>query len=160
MTNTTPIVRKARPEDFKAVQDLNYQLFVHDQEYDPLLKMTWPYDKEGAAYLAKRVAGKEGVCFVAELDGRVIGYLCGGMMKPYSYRMVKKQAELENTLVAAEYRGQRIGEKLFESLMAWAKEQGAERILVSAAAQNLEAIKFYRRVGFGDYATELEFDLG
>lgn len=140
------------------MQDLNYQLFVHDQEYDPLLKMRWPYE-EGEAYLAKRVSGEEGVCFVAEHDGIIIGYLCGGMMSPHNYRTIKKEAELENTLVAEEYRSQRIGEQLFEQLIGWAKEQGAEKILVSAAAQNLGAIKFYRRVGFEDYATELEFTI-
>jgi len=80
-------------------------------------------------------------------------------MNPHSYRTIKKEAELENTLVAEEYRGQRIGEQLFEQLVSWAKEQGAEKILVSAAAQNLGAIKFYRRVGFEDYATELEYTI-
>jgi ribosomal protein S18 acetylase RimI-like enzyme len=159
MTNNTVAVRKARREDLKSVQDLNYQLFVHDQVYDPLLKMNWPYDETGATYLASRVTGEAGVCFVAELDGKIVGYLCGGMMKPHSYRTIQKEAELENMLVAEEHRGQRIGEKLFEHLVAWAKEQGAEKILVSAAAQNLDAIRFYRRVGFGEYATELEFDL-
>lgn len=159
MTNTAVTVRRARQEDLEAVQDLNYQLFEHDYEYDPLLKMSWPYDDEGAAYFTKRVSGDEGVCFVAELEGEIVGYLCGGMMKPYSYRAIEKEAELENMLVTEEHRGQRIGEKLFEQLVTWAKGQGAEKILVSAAAQNVDAIRFYRRVGFGDYATELEFDL-
>ncbi len=159
MTNDAVVVRKAHLEDLKTVQYLNHQLFEHDHEYDPLLKMSWPYDSEGTAFFTKRIAGEEGVCFVAELQGNIVGYMCGGIMQPHCYRMIKKEVELENTLVSEHYRGQRIGEKLFVSLTAWAREQGAERIFVSAAARNHGAIRFYRRVGFEDYATDLELDL-
>ncbi len=150
-------IRLAKESELKSVQDLNYQLFVHDQDYDSLLNMDWPYE-EGAEYFQDRIAGK-GVCLVAESDGQIIGYLAGSIIAPYSYRQVKKQSDLENTLVLEEFRGQRIGERLFEAFADWSRTQGAERIKVSAAAENAEAIRFYQRVGFIDYSTELEFDL-
>lgn len=152
-------IRPAKEDELQAIQDLNYQLFVHDEEYDPLLNMDWPYQDEGTKYFQSRIKGKEGVCFVAEVDNKVIGYLAGSVVASYPYRKIQKQTELENTLVLEEYRGQRIGEQLFKQFVEWSKQQGAERIKVSAAANNVQAIKFYHRVGFEDYGLELEYPI-
>lgn len=152
-------IRLAKVDELKTIQDLNYQLFEHDQIYDPLLNMKWPYEAEGTHYFNDRISGKEGVCLVAEVDGKVVGYLAGAMVKPYSYRTVQKQSELENTLVLEEFRGHRVGEQLFRAFVDWSRKQGAERVKVDAAAENSGAIRFYHRIGFEDYGRELEFPI-
>ena len=152
-------IRKARENELKMIQDLNHQLFLHDEEYDPSLNMNWPFEKIGEDYFKDKLDGKRGICLVAEVDGNIVGYLAGGMIEPYSYRTVKKESELENTLVKEEFRGEGIGEELFKEFIKWSKEQGAEKIKVSASANNIGAIKFYQRVGFVPYANELEYDI-
>ena len=151
-------IRKAFDNELKTIQNLNYQLFEHDLVYDPLLKMDWPYT-EGSEYFKKRISGEEGVCFVAEVDGRIVGYLAGDLIKPYSYRTIRQQTELENTLVIEEYRSNGIGKLLIDEFVKWSKERGAERIKVSASSGNSLAIQFYKGAGFADYATELEFEV-
>jgi len=121
--------------------------------------MKWPFEKIGKDYFKDKINGKKSICLVAEIDNEVVGYLAGGIIKPYSYRKIKKQSELENTLVKDSFRGQKIGEKLFKEFVKWSKKQGVKKIKVSASANNLRAIKFYERVGFKPYATELEFEL-
>jgi len=153
------IIRKARENELETIQDLNYQLFQHDEEFDSSLNMNWPFEKIGHNYFRIRITGKEGICLVAEVDGQIVGYLAGAMIKPYSYRKIKKQAELENTLVKEDFRGQGIGEDLFREFINWSKKQGAERIKVTASAENQKAIKFYKRVGFASYTAELEYEI-
>lgn len=153
------IIRKAREKELKIVQDLNHQLFVHDQKYDPLLVMDWPYEKEGADYFKSRISGEEGVCFVAEVDGEIVGYLAGGMIKPHSEQPVKRRSKLENTLVKETFRNQGIGKKLFNAFIKWSHAQGAERIIVTAYTGNVSAVRFYREVGFNDFATKLEYKI-
>ena len=62
-------------------------------------------------------------------------------------------------MVKENYRGRGIGEKLFNEFIKWSREHGAERIKVSASAGNSRAIKFYERVNFVPYATELEYEI-
>ena len=62
-------------------------------------------------------------------------------------------------LTREEFRGQKIGKKLFEEFVNWSKSQGVERIKVSAASDNLRAIKFYEKVGFVPFAAELEYEI-
>lgn len=151
------VIRKTRDDELKTIQDLNYQLFVHDKIYDPLIDMKWPYETEGTNYFKSRIKGENGVCFVAEIDSVIVGYLAGGIAKPYSYRRIKTEAELENTLVVEEYRHRGIGEKLFNEFMNWCKAKGAEIIKVNASTDNLNAISFYKKVGFKAYSSELEY---
>ena len=152
------IIRKAREDELKIVQELNQMLFENDGVWDKTLNMNWVFSEEGEKYFRDRISG-EGVCLVAELDGEVVGYLAGGMFKPYHHRIQMKMAELENILVKEEFREKNIGEKLFEEFLKWSKEQNAQRITVYATAQNSRAIKFYERVGFKPYSLELELEI-
>ena len=151
------VIRKAKIKDLEEIQRLNHELFVHDREYDPLLDMNWSFE-EGETYFKNRING-DGAVFVAQVNGKVVGYLAGGMMRPYSYRKIKKMTELENTLVKEEFRGQGIGEKLFDKFIECSKVMGAERIKVSVSFDNERGIKFYKRVGFIPYAIELEYEI-
>ncbi len=152
-------IRKARRSDLKKIQELNYQLFVHDKVYDLTLNINWPYEKVGEEYFKDRIGGKNGVCFVAEIKDEIVGYLAGALTKPYSYRNVGNLSELENTLVKEEFRGKKIGEELFKEFLKWSKEEGAVRIKVSASADNSRAIKFYKRIGFVPYVAEMEYEI-
>src|SRR5690348_3831052 len=103
------IIRKARDDEVKIVQELNQQIFEHDRPWYETLNMNWVFSEEGEKYFRDKISEEKGVCFVAEVDGNVVWYLAGGMFKPYFYRTVKVMTELENTLVKEEYRSQGIG---------------------------------------------------
>ncbi len=152
------VIRQAIESDLAAVQKLSKELFESEQHRDPLLNMQWTYQQEGEEHFKKRVSGEEGVCFVAEISGEVVGYTTGSVMRIVSWRPVRR-VEMENLIVSDSYRGQGIGEKLAERLVEWAKEQGVERIMVSAYAANDGAIKFYKRNGFVPDSIELEKEI-
>jgi GNAT superfamily N-acetyltransferase len=61
--------------------------------------------------------------------------------------------------VLEKYRGQGIGTRLFNAFFSWAKKKGAKRKLVMAYAPNSEAISFYKKQGFSDYALTMEGNL-
>ncbi len=140
-------IRKATLGDFQAVQKLSQELFLSDMPSDPLLNSQWTYQKEGESYFTKRITGTEGICFVAEFDGAVIGYVTGNIMEVLSWRPVRR-LEMENLIVTVSYRGKRIGEQLAQKLFDWGKHLGMERVTVTAYAINEGGIRFYKRIGF------------
>src|SRR5574344_2068734 len=98
------IIRKSKEEDLKAVQELNHQLFIHDKEFDSSLDVKWPLNKIGKEYFQNKINGKDGVCFIAELNNEIVGYLVGGITEPCSYREIKKISELENMIIKEDCR--------------------------------------------------------
>lgn len=149
------MVRLARIEDLEYIQDLNHQLFLHDFAFDELLNKNWAYEEKGEKYFRAAIVDNDKCCFVAEINGEIVGYLAGSIRNVTGWRNVR-QAELDNTLVIEKYRGQGIGRLLAEKFFSWCSDNNAEKILVSAYALNKNAIKFYESLGFKKYEIGLE----
>lgn len=151
-------IRKATEGDVKAIVNLSAALFQEDAgQRDPPMNLNWPWE-EGTKYYTDITLGQDSVCFVAELDGLVIGFLTGYMRKPDSMRPLRL-AELESMFVAAQCRGQGTGTRLARAFLAWCQERGGQRVSVTAYAANVEAIKFYNRLGFQPRNLTLELAL-
>ena len=149
-------IRKATAKDLNDILRLNQELFKKEyREYDKSLDMRWTSSQRGRSYFKNRISQKDGFVSVAVIDGKIIGYLCGGF-REHSYRKKAKYAELENMIVEKKMRGKEIGEKLAQEFLKWCKENKANYISVTAAAGNKAGIDFYRRLGFKDYNLTLE----
>lgn len=148
------MVRLAKPEELKKVQELNYQLFLSDARHFDDLNVNWPYE-EGEKYFRDRIAGEGGVCLVAEKSGTIVGYVMGGWSHLNFSAYKGKRAELENIYVAEAERSQGVGALLVEALAEWCKQNGATHIMVDAYTPNLKAIQFYETQGFAPYSSVL-----
>jgi ribosomal protein S18 acetylase RimI-like enzyme len=151
-------VRPAEPKDLKQVQDLNYQLFLSDTRHFDDLNTNWPYE-EGEKYFRERIAGKNGICFVAEKAGHIVGYVIGGWSHLNFSAYKGKRAELENICVSEKERSQGVGALLVDALFEWSKRNGATHVMVDAYAPNFRAIQFYEKQGFKPYSNVLWHEL-
>ena len=57
---------------------------------------------------------------------------------------------LEDVIVRREYPGDGLGKMLVEHVLAWAKAEGLMRVTLLADKNNVAALDFYRKLGFGD----------
>jgi ribosomal protein S18 acetylase RimI-like enzyme len=145
------IIRRYRPDDLEACRSLWTDLTDwHRQLYaDETIGGRNP--GEGFdAHVAE--VGPERI-FVAEVDGRVVG-LAGMIVRG-------RKVELEPLSVRAGCRGLGIGRELAEAVVAAARAQGAEQIVVRPTGRNADAIRVFHTLGF-DVVTrvELVYDLG
>lgn len=82
---------------------------------------------------------------VAEDGGEVIGYGC--------ITCAADSSDLENVVVAEEYRRSGIGRAIVEGLLAEAKKRGAEKAFLEVRVSNSAAMSMYLKCGFaGVYA--------
>ncbi len=152
-------IRRANIKDLNNILKLNFDLFKKEyNEFDKSLNLEWTY-KNGKKYFKSRIIKKDGFVEVAEVGGKIVGYLCGGIYKRKYYRKKAKCAELENMLIMAKFRGKGIGRKLVENFVNWCKKSKVEYIKVTAFAENKQAMDFYRKLGFRDYELDLEMKI-
>lgn len=148
-------IRLATSKDLRIVQDLNHELFLWDQKHFHDLNIQWPYEKNGEEYFRQVVSGEDGnICFIAEIDGKVVGYLAGSLKKGNGI-YTGKRAELDNMFVIESHRKSGIGTRLVQEFIAWCTNQGVDHVFVNAYAPNRVAIAFYQKQGFEPYATTL-----
>ena len=92
-------------------------------------------------------------------DGEgVVGHLIGDLMPP-SEMWTGARAELVSMYVDPANRGARVGSLLVEAFVAWAKEGGAARLMVTAYAENDAALALYRKHGFAPLSITSTVDL-
>ena len=152
-------IRKATLKDLKAIQQLNYALCKKEHEdFDGTIKSNFPLLEEGKRYFKERITKQDGCGFVAIVEGKVVGYLVGGMVEQAAWRNISKLAELENMFVLEKYRSSGIGAALCLAFQDWCRAKRVERLRVVISAQNAKAISFYKRVGYKDYDVALEKD--
>jgi ribosomal-protein-alanine N-acetyltransferase len=77
--------------------------------------------------------------FVVDLEGEIIGY--AGMW------VVIDEAQITNIAILPQFRGKKIGEKLFSHMILSAIRLGAEQLSLEVRVSNTVAQKMYRKFG-------------
>ena len=90
------------------------------------------------------ICNSKSLRLVAEDKGHIIGFLSSerGFAKRISHRAYIVIGVLR------EYRGKKIGAKLFEKLEKWALENNVTRLELTVMEHNEVAIKLYEKMGF------------
>jgi diamine N-acetyltransferase len=150
-------IRRANKSEVKDLQDLNDEVFIDNQKYDSDLDMNWAQSEKGKEYFTDLLNNPNACCFIAEENGKKIGYIAAGP-KTVSYRK-SKYIEIENMGVIPEYRSNGIGTLLMKECLKWAKSVGFQKAFVNAYFENTMAVEFYRRNGFSEIDVSLERNL-
>ena len=141
------IIRKANINDLEDVLELSNGLTLADLPFDKKVDIKWAHTKKGKKYYTEKIKGISGVCFVVELDTKIVGYLTASEKQVPSYRLVRV-AEIENIFVIEEYRSKGLGKKLVAEFINWAKQLKVDKVAVNVFALNEKATVFYKREGF------------
>ena len=144
-------IRPMRVADFGDVYELGLQC------YDVLDK---PYNYWSIREVADHLEGNPGLCFVAEADGRVVGFTLGDA----SFEILEDTGHLEWIAVAPEYRRRGVAARLIDRAVETFRELGKKRVVADIASGNAASRAMAARTGFTEgisvtyWAKELEPD--
>lgn len=146
MENLT--IRRAEERDIPIINKLLFEVLkVHSDVRPDLFKAgTKKYtDEELKEILAD---GKTPV-FVAEQDGNVLGYaFCVHQQFVNNNNMTDiKTLYIDDLCVDEAARGMHIGKALYEYVVEYARAQGYYNVTLNVWADNVNAVKFYERIG-------------
>jgi ribosomal protein S18 acetylase RimI-like enzyme len=97
-----------------------------------------------------------GRLFVAERDGRPVGYLMLTIGDgPATWEVGDRVGEIETMAVLPAERSSGVGGALMDAALAAAEAAGVEAIAVGVVHSNAGAIRFYERAGFEPFYVEL-----
>lgn len=137
----------ATTADLDALADLLAELFTLESDFAP--------DR------AKQLAGLRAIVdnpalgrlFVLKVDGQVAGM--ANALITVSTAEGGRVLLLEDVIVRAAYRGNGLGRRLVEHVLAWAAAEGMARVTLLADRDNADALAFYRRLGFDESAMQV-----
>jgi ribosomal protein S18 acetylase RimI-like enzyme len=146
------IVRQAGPGDVDAVAPLfdAYRQFYR-QPSDPGLART---------FLAERLEREESVVFLAERDGRAVGFVQLYPLFTSTADRPRRLWLLNDLFVAPEARGGGVGRALMDRARRLAEETGAAGLELATARTNAVAQRLYESLGYRVDDQFLRYELG
>jgi ribosomal protein S18 acetylase RimI-like enzyme len=133
-------VREMEIDDLPAVFHLGEKLFT--AKVVPNLYRTWDEFE-----LTSFFQGDSELCLVAEIEDQVVGFVLGTTI--HKNRSAWKYGYLVWLGINPEFQGRGIGEKLFLQIKERMHEDKVNIMLVDTQADNLPALRFFRKMGFG-----------
>jgi ribosomal protein S18 acetylase RimI-like enzyme len=103
------------------------------------------------------LAALDEAMFVVEAAGQVVGMVHLQLYDtpPGQTLVPRRRAHIDNLVVTAAQRRGGCGSALVDAAAGWAREQGAEELLLTVWAGNDVAEQFYERLGFGRVSSVL-----
>lgn len=151
------IIRAMLESDREAVLGLLGELTAHEAALSDD-RATGP--ETAAACLAddaEKASETGGALFVADVEGRVVGYLALqlGRAGPYVKDHWRDHVHIENIVVASGHRKAGIGQALLAEAERFARAAGRKVVLLGVLPRNDIALAAYRRAGFAELSIEM-----
>lgn len=144
----TITIRRAECTDIPVINRLLYQVHkVHSDLRPDLFKAG--AKKYTTEQLLTILADEKTPVFVAEADAQVVGYaFCIHKQFIQDNNMTDvKTLYIDDLCVEEAARGRHIGTQLYEYVLHYAKENGYYNVTLNVWADNLNAVKFYEKIG-------------
>lgn len=87
------------------------------------------------------------ICYVAELDGNIVGLMYGTIKSMYEHFAKEGYADLVALYIKPEYQRCGIATKFKEIFKGWAKENGADKFVIGVLKENKKARNIYEKWG-------------
>jgi len=154
-------IRRAEQRDARALGALGAALMRTHYAFDPqrFLAAGEGAERGYAAFLSSQLEDDDAVVLVAEVDGRVVGYVYAGL-EPMSWKELRGPAGfIHDVLVEDDGRGTGAGTALIEAAITWLRDHDAARVMLWTAERNEGALRLFARLGFRRTMIEMTRDL-
>lgn len=154
-------LRRATVADAAILADLGAATFVETfgHLYVPEDLQAFLDDSHSADAYAQTLANPAYALWLAELEGRAIGYAQAGPCGLPHADVRPEDGELKRLYIRADAQNSGSGRALMDAAMAWLLRSGPRTLWLSVWSENLGAQRFYARYGFA-FAGEYEFIVG
>jgi N-acetylglutamate synthase len=133
----TADIRRAEVEDLPAIYRLGLRC------YDVLDK---PYNYWSVREVADHLEGNPGLCFVAEREGEVVGFVLGAE----SYEILEETGHLEWIAVAPEARREGLSTRLIETFVDALRKAGRRKVVADVSSANEASRALFARAGWSE----------
>lgn len=162
-------IRPYTSKDYDAVAEMMNRLQQHFVTVDQAHEVrAFASIAEANAYVDQAlqdVRTMNGVCFVAEIDNVVVGFVQGVIVPP-SKDVMHDLGHLPSSdgwigllYVDPQYRGRGLGRKLIDTIKQHFVQKGCTKMRLKVLPENTKTIEIYRRYGFLPTDVEMTFSL-
>ncbi len=143
--------RKYSGKDIDFISEKQSSLSIHHLQFDKeYYEPSNNSVEEFKNYITKRINDENFNIILAELNGKIIGYVMGWIeVRPPIYK-IRNVGYLSNIYVDDDERNSGVGKNLYNELEKWFQHKKVEYIEIKSDARNDDTINKFRNYGFKD----------
>jgi ribosomal protein S18 acetylase RimI-like enzyme len=150
------IVRKAKLKDAREVSYLTFLLMKHHARLDKYWEMKKNARQMAVKFIKKSIKSRTSTVFVAEDNGRIVGYVLGDLYKrPPNFKM-GKVGHLYDAYVLPAYRKRGMAKKLVAELFKWFKSKGMTYVSLETDIRNKVGLAAWKRLKFKEFMVNMK----
>lgn len=154
------LVRPLVPSDLDLVARLAERLVLLHHAFDAERFFVPEKVAEGYAWwFGKELGRDEVVLLVAEVEGRVVGYVYARLEERDWNMLLDAAGAIHDIWVDEASRGHGVARALMEAAIDALRAKGAPRVVLHAAAKNTGAQELFARLGFRETMVEMTLEL-
>ncbi len=152
-------IRKIKKDDIDAICSLKEKLQDYHRKLDKYYQKGSKIRQKFKNYLKREWRKRNFKVFVAEIEGKIIGYIIGKIVKGKSLTSLSKFGVISDIFVEESFRDQKLGEKLVQKLISWFKTRKISHLELSVHTKNELGIKFWKKLGFKEFIKRFRLKL-
>lgn len=149
------LVREARGSDDRALLALFRVMMDEHRALDPRFRLRPDAEILFREDLRERIHDRSSFVRVAEVGGRVAGYLTGTERINPPLLASRRVGYIHELCVEPELRRRGVGRALAEAFLEWCRARGLREVQLRAAALNPQSQAFWRRLGWDAWTVEM-----
>ena len=153
-------IREAGRRDVPAVAALWQEMMDYHSRFDARFRFAPTARRDVERHILETLRSRSARVFVAEADGRVIGYILGEIHARRPIYPVGTYGFIADISVTESHRRSGVGRALVETMLAWFTREKATAVELFVADANPTSMAFWRAMGFGEYLRLLRRELG
>ncbi|MHA1934432.1 MAG: GNAT family N-acetyltransferase [Candidatus Thorarchaeota archaeon] len=152
------ILRLASIDDLQSIVELWIESSQYHAELEPRFQYSLEVSQPTEKYYSKLIQSEEAYVAVAQYDQQITGFISALINERPPIHLHRKMGFIDGLFVKPKVRRQGIGTGLWHMTLDWLKQQKVDKIQLTVAAMNPEAIEFWRKRGFSELILRLELD--
>ena len=143
------MIRLAEVDDAGQISQLWAKMVAEHAELDPdTFRLSLNGAEVYARFVEDRIADSDSRVLVAEADGALVGYICGGIAEIRAEMFEPLRCGLISDIFVGEsHRRQGVGRELVERLALWFQARDVRAFEWYTSAHNPSALAFWRALG-------------
>jgi ribosomal protein S18 acetylase RimI-like enzyme len=143
-------IREANKNDLKQIKEMNWNFFNFyvENKLDNLMKKSKKARAWGRRFVDRTFKNKNWKYFVAEDNGRLVGFINGKIDSYCSIYAVKNYGTIWLVYVEEAYRNRGIGKKLVNKFITWVRKKKIRIIETNVSPLNKISQKMLTTLGF------------
>ncbi len=148
-------IREATLKDLEILLKMEQSVVDAERQYDSSLK------KSNVKYynFHELITSDQSILKIGIINSKIIGSGYAKIMDAQEYFKHKRYAYLGFMLVHPKYRGQGFNSVIINELLVWCKSQSVKEIRLDVYAENISAIKAYKKINFEERMIEMRLCL-